>query len=177
MSAAPNLRRRALMRGVSGAGLLAAGGAACQSIATSDDPWQRAQAIVDRFAAPLVFRDEDFPITAYGAKSATLVRISGKLTDETAGKLDTPAPGSHDCYSAIAAAIGACHKAGGGRVLVPAGNWYCAGPIVLLSNVHVHLAAGTSSSAPNRPTMPSTANTTAAPTASWCCRAGRATTA
>ena len=43
MSAAPNLRRRALMRGVSGAGLLAAGGAACQTIAASDDPWQRAQ--------------------------------------------------------------------------------------------------------------------------------------
>ena len=140
MSAVPNLRRRALI--VSGTSLLAAGGAACQTIAKADDPWQRAQAIVDRFATPLVFRDEDFPITAYGAKPATLVRITGKLTDETPGKLDTPAPGSHDCYSAIAAAIVACNKAGGGRVLVPAGNWYCAGPIVLLSNVHVHLAAG-----------------------------------
>src|SRR5690606_468594 len=43
---------------------------------------------------------------------------------------------------AITAAITACHAAGGGRVLIPAGIWYCAGPMVLRSNVHVHLAAG-----------------------------------
>ena len=54
----------------------------------------------------------------------------------------TPALPSHDCHGAIAAAIAACNQAGGGRVLIPAGNWYCAGPIVLQSNVHVHLAAG-----------------------------------
>ena len=35
-----------------------------------------------------------------------------------------------------------CSKAGGGRVVIPSGNWFCAGPIVLLSNVHVHLMAG-----------------------------------
>lgn len=54
----------------------------------------------------------------------------------------TPAPGSPDCRKAIARAIVACNKAQGGRVMIPAGNWFCAGPIVLLSNVHLHLMAG-----------------------------------
>lgn len=143
MTAAPlfDPRRRALIRGTSAAGLLAASGCASRALA-ADDPWQRAQAIIDRFAVPLAFRKEDFPITSYGAKPATMTTITGKLTDETVGKMASPARGSHDCYGAIAAAIGACNKAGGGRVLIPAGNWYCAGPIVLRSNVHVHLAAG-----------------------------------
>ena len=56
--------------------------------------------------------------------------------------MPTPAPGSTDCYPGFAAAIAACHQAGGGRVVIPAGDWYCAGPIVLLSNVNVHLNAG-----------------------------------
>ena len=144
MSAAvPNLGRRALMRGTSAAGMLLAG-AGCQTLGAlnSTDPWQRAQAIVDRFATPLAFRNEDFPITAYGAKPATLANVTGFVTDETRGQVASPAAGSPDCYGAIAAAIDACNKAGGGRVLIPAGNWYCKGPIVLRSNVHVHLAAG-----------------------------------
>jgi len=143
MTAPPllNLSRRALMRGTSAAGLLAASGCATRALASAD-PWQRAQAIIDRFAVPLAFRNEDFPITAYGAKPATMGTVTGKPTDETVGKMASPARGSHDCYGAIAAAIGACNKAGGGRVVIPAGNWYCAGPIVLRSNVHVHLAAG-----------------------------------
>eukprot|EP01034_Spumella_vulgaris_P033050 gene33049-40790_t len=53
-----------------------------------------------------------------------------------------PAPGSPDSHPAIRAAISAASQAGGGRVLIPAGDWYCKGPIVLLSNVNVHLAAG-----------------------------------
>ena len=40
---------------------------------------------------------------------------------------------------AFARAIAACAKAGGGRVLVPAGNWLC-GPIHLRSNIELHLA-------------------------------------
>ncbi|MES3023350.1 MAG: glycoside hydrolase family 28 protein [Pseudomonadota bacterium] len=137
----PNPRRRALMQASSAAGVLLAGGCATRAAAPAD-PWQRAQAIVDRFAKPQVFRQQDFPITAFGAKPATLARIKAKLTDETAGELQSPAPGSADAHGAIAAAIAACHAAGGGRVLIPAGSWYCAGPIVLRSNVHVHLAAG-----------------------------------
>ncbi|SHG63983.1 glycoside hydrolase family 28 protein [Massilia sp. CF038] len=139
MSAPANPGRRTLLRASSAAGLLATG---VPAIAQASDPWQRAQAIVDSFAKPLSFRKEDFPITAFGAKPARLTSIKGNLNDETVGMLDTPEPGSPDCHGAIAAAIAACHKAGGGRVLIPAGNWHCAGPIVLRSNVHVHLAAG-----------------------------------
>jgi polygalacturonase len=42
---------------------------------------------------------------------------------------------------AIAAAIAACAEAGGGRVLVPAGDWLT-GPIHLQSNIELHLAEG-----------------------------------
>ena len=42
---------------------------------------------------------------------------------------------------ALQRAIDACSKAGGGRVVVPAGN-YKIGSIVLKSNVHLHLEHG-----------------------------------
>ncbi|NGN62993.1 glycoside hydrolase family 28 protein [Streptomyces sp. A7024] len=60
-----------------------------------------------------------FPVTDYGA----------------AGN------GSTDCTAAFRAAIEACHAAGGGRVLVPAGRW-ATGAIRLLSGVDLHLAEG-----------------------------------
>jgi len=43
--------------------------------------------------------------------------------------------------TAIAEAIAACHKSGGGRVVVPAGEWRT-GPIHLKSNVDLHLVEG-----------------------------------
>src|SRR6059058_1094723 len=46
-----------------------------------------------------------------------------------------------DCTAAIAAAIKACGDAGGGRVVIPAGNWLT-GPIHLRSNIDLHLARG-----------------------------------
>lgn len=49
--------------------------------------------------------------------------------------------GRIDCTVAIANAIEACAKAGGGRVLVPAGEWFT-GPIHLKSNIELHLARG-----------------------------------
>lgn len=64
-----------------------------------------------------VFPDRDFPITAHGAREAD------------------------DCGAAIARAVHACHAAGGGRVVVPAGTWRT-GPVRLESNVNLHLAAG-----------------------------------
>ena len=45
-----------------------------------------------------------------------------------------------DCSAAIAKAIDACVKKGGGRVVVPAGE-FLTGPIHLQSNVELHLAA------------------------------------
>jgi polygalacturonase len=105
-------------------------------------PWQAAQAIVDRFQKELVFRDEDFLITHYGAKTCTLRQVQAWKSFEERGALASPVADAADIYPAITAAIQACHQAGGGRVVIPKGDWYCAGPIVLLSNVHVHLQAG-----------------------------------
>jgi polygalacturonase len=141
-------KRRALLRTVPAASLLfsgvtaAAPAATARKAVTPPDPWQRANDIIARFATPLVFRKEDFDVTAYGAKPASMVQVRGQVASLVDGVLDTPAPGSPDSYPAIAAAIAACHAKGGGRVVIPKGDWYCAGPIVLRSNVHVHLAAG-----------------------------------
>ena len=91
------------------------------------------------------FPAADFPVTKYGARPCKLVTQLNPYSDPpsllSAGAERTAAPGSFDCQPAFLAAIAACHAAGGGRVLVPAGTWYCAGPIVLLSNVNFHLAA------------------------------------
>lgn len=138
-------RRRHFMQTVSAAGLALAGGMAFSAYAAEpdgEDPWRRARDIAARLSVMPIFRDGDFPITDHGALPCKLEKRTGWVSLHDKGELDTPAAESHDCYPAIAAAIAACHKAGGGRVLVPAGNWLCAGPITLLSNVHVHLQAG-----------------------------------
>lgn len=140
--AAMQAATQATMRSATEAATPAAATPAESGAAAAADPWLRAQAIIERCARPLAFRQEDFPITAYGAAPCRLVEVEGFLTHEHKGTLRTPAPSSPDCHGAIAAAIAACHAAGGGRVLIPAGNWYCAGPMVLRSNVHVHLDTG-----------------------------------
>lgn len=66
-----------------------------------------------------VFPKRDFVITAYGAKPG----------------------GEFKNTEAIRKAIEACHKAGGGRVVVPAGVWLT-GAVHLKSNVNLHLAEG-----------------------------------
>jgi polygalacturonase len=132
-----SLRRRHVLKG---AALVAAGMPVLAQ--AQPDPWDRARQIIDKFVKPLAFPAKDFVITSYGAKSCSLVKVAGLAESKKKGELDTPAPGSPDSYPAIRAAIAAANQAGGGRVLIPAGNWYCKGPIVLLSNVHVHLEAG-----------------------------------
>jgi polygalacturonase len=146
-----NRQRRLVMRGASALGLFGVLpmhlsearpiGAPAAGSAT-DDPWKKAQVIIDRLTRPITFRDEDFVITAYGAVPCTLEKVKAWISFEEQAMLDAPVSGSPDCYHAIAAAIAACSKAGGGRVVIPAGDWYCAGPVVLLSNVNVHLRAG-----------------------------------
>lgn len=79
--------------------------------------WDEAQRIRESIATT-DFPPRDFPITAHGAVG----------------------DGSTDCSAAIAAAIAACHAAGGGRVVVPPGV-YVSGPIHLRSNVNLHLDA------------------------------------
>ena len=134
----PSPRRRSLLK-------LAAAGSAALTLPAhaglSGDPWLVADAIVKRLR-PLSFPKRDFNVTDFGAAPcATRKRKAWASHDEQA-MLSSPVDGAKDCYGAIKAAIDACVAAGGGRVLIPKGDWYCAGPIVLRSNVHLHLRAG-----------------------------------
>ena len=79
--------------------------------------WQQVPKILKRIVAPK-FPARDFDITQ-----------SGAIGD-----------GQTDCTAAIAKAIDACAEAGGGRVVVPAGE-FLTGAIHLKSNVNLHLAA------------------------------------
>ena len=104
------------------------------------------------------FPARDFVVTdaAYGARPCTVVAAPNPYTDlskspPSAGSDKTHAPGSFDSRPAFLAAIAACNAAGGGRVVVPPGNWYCAGPIVLLGNVNFHLGANCTIYFSNRP--------------------------
>jgi polygalacturonase len=135
-------RRKLLQGALSGGALLASRPALAWMEAAGTDPWLRAREIAARFATPLAFRKQDFPVTEFGARPCKLVDVQGQVASLEAGTLQTPAPGSHDCYPAITAAIAAAHAAGGGRVLIPPGAWYIKGPLVLRSNVHVHLQKG-----------------------------------
>ena len=84
----------------------------------SDDPWTQVPDILQRIRPP-AFPDREFDITRFGAR----------------------ADGKADSSEAFRRAIDACNKAGGGRVLVPAGE-FLTGAIHLRSNVNLHLAAG-----------------------------------
>ncbi|HET8646583.1 MAG TPA: glycosyl hydrolase family 28-related protein, partial [Vicinamibacteria bacterium] len=93
-------------------------GAQAPAPEAGDDPWARVPAILARIQAP-TFPARDFVITRYGAR----------------------ADGRTDATAAIRKAVAACHRAGGGRVVVPAGE-FLTGPIHLRSNVNLHLLAG-----------------------------------
>src|SRR5215207_2794940 len=86
--------------------------------APAGDPWDQVPAILARIRPP-TFPNRTFDITAYGAKG----------------------DGKTECTAAFRAAVIACHKAGGGRVLVPKGR-YRTGAIHLLSNVDLHVSTG-----------------------------------
>jgi len=87
--------------------------AAPHEIASIDAPFD-----IPRLRRP-PFPDREFDIRKYGA-------LPG---------------GETKCTQAIAQAIATCSTAGGGRVIVPAGEWLT-GPIHLRSYVNLHLAAG-----------------------------------
>ena len=80
-------------------------------VETSTAGWEQLPRILREIRAP-EFPDRVFDITRFGAKSG----------------------GKKDCTKAFRAVIEACNKAGGGRVVVPAGT-YLTGPIHLKSNV------------------------------------------
>src|SRR5262249_35931872 len=83
------------------------------------DGWESLPAILGQIKPPQ-FADRDFALTDYGAVG----------------------DGKTDCKPALDKAITACHDAGGGRVVVPAGQWLLEGPIHLLSNINLHVEAG-----------------------------------
>jgi unsaturated rhamnogalacturonyl hydrolase len=90
-------------------------------LATKDSPmavrgWGDYERVLARIKAP-TFPDRDFDITKFGARAGA------------------------DVTAAIRAAIEACHAAGGGRVIVPPGEW-TTGAIRLLSNVNLHVSEG-----------------------------------
>jgi polygalacturonase len=91
------------------------------------------------------FKNVDYDVVAYGASRCAVVAATSPYTNAASptsqGSNKTHAPGSFDSRPAFLAAIAACSAAGGGRVVVPSGDWYCAGPIELLSDVNFHLSA------------------------------------
>ncbi len=85
------------------------------SLQSQDVSWQTRDEILKRIVPP-TFPQRDFDVTKFGAVG----------------------DGKKDCSKAFAKAIDACSKAGGGRVVVPAGK-YIVGPIILKSNVNLHI--------------------------------------
>ncbi len=81
--------------------------------------WDLLPDILARIVPP-TFPDRDFLVSDYGA-----------LGD-----------GMTDCRSAFQQAIAACTQAGGGRVVVPQGTFFCKGPIHLDHNVNFHVSEG-----------------------------------
>lgn len=82
----------------------------------TDNSWNTAYQIISDIIEP-TFADKEFVITDFH-----------DATDQ-------------DYEAAFQQAIKACHQAGGGKVIVPAGE-FLTGPIHLLSNVNLHLEKG-----------------------------------
>ena len=90
----------------------------CRSFTAQSPPaqvWAQVPEILQRIKAP-TFPDRDFVITDFGA-------VAG---------------GTADCTAAISNAISACVEKGGGRVVIPAGE-FLTGAIHLQSGVNLHL--------------------------------------
>src|SRR4051812_8037169 len=85
------------------------------AIAETIDPWASVPGILARIVPP-TFPSRDFVITKFGAHDGA------------------------DASDAIARAIDACARGGGGHVIVPKGN-YVTGPIRLQSHVDLHIEA------------------------------------
>ena len=101
--------------------------AVASTYAADEDPWARVPEILKRIKPP-VFAKRDFAVTKYGAQG----------------------DGKFDNTEAFRRGIAACNKAGGGRVVVPAGT-FLTGPIHLLSNVNLHVSEGATVKFSSRP--------------------------
>ena len=110
------MTRRRLLATASG-GAAFAGLASCAGLPQANTgPWSEADAILARIRPPMIPR-RDFQIASFGARPES------------------------DCTAAIAGAIDAASRAGGGRVVVPAGVW-STGAIRLRSHVELNVAKG-----------------------------------
>ncbi|HPG39919.1 MAG TPA: glycoside hydrolase family 28 protein [bacterium] len=78
--------------------------------------WRQAELLLEQIK-PVTFPQQDFLLTSFGATG----------------------DGISDCTEAFRLAIDACHQAGGGRVVVPAGR-YLTGAIHLSSNVNLYIS-------------------------------------
>ncbi|MEP7074171.1 MAG: glycoside hydrolase family 28 protein [Acidobacteriota bacterium] len=87
-----------------------------RQVLAESGPWDTQYLEILARIKPPVFPQRDFDITRFGAKAGP----------------------ANDSSSAIAAAIDACAKAGGGRVVVPAGQ-FLTGAVRLKSNVNLYL--------------------------------------
>ncbi len=85
---------------------------------SAKDDWKQMEKILNRIKPP-VFPDRDFNITHYGAAG----------------------DGKTDCTQAFKNAIEAASKVGGGRVVVPSGE-FLTGAIHLKSNINLYLSEG-----------------------------------
>ncbi|MHC4510137.1 MAG: glycosyl hydrolase family 28-related protein, partial [Planctomycetota bacterium] len=92
---------------------------ACGVQTEENEAWGQVDRIVNRIIVP-TFPRRDYSVSDFGA-----------LGD-----------GSTDCRQAFVQTIDECARAGGGRVLVPAGDYLLNGPIHLKSNINLHLSDG-----------------------------------
>ncbi len=83
-----------------------------------DDDWKQASIIEQQIQLPKI-PEQQFSIVDFGAKTS-------------------PA----DASEAINNAIKAANKAGGGKVIIPQGEWLSKGPVNLLSKVNLHVSEG-----------------------------------
>jgi len=81
--------------------------------------WDMVPEIMKKISAP-VFPDKTFNVMDYGAKNDT----------------------SFNSLPSILAAINECNLQGGGKVIIPSGNYFIKGPIILKSHVNLHLEEG-----------------------------------
>jgi polygalacturonase len=91
----------------------------CRSSLSASDEWAAVPRILERINPP-EFKDRDFDVTAFGA-------VEGE---------------AEDARPAINEAIREANHAGGGRVVIPPGKWFSKGPVLLTSNVNLHVSEG-----------------------------------
>lgn len=90
-----------------------------QKLKDVEAPWSKMEVILSEINSP-TFPNKTFTITDFGAK----------------------ADGKTDALDAIKKAIKKCHSEGGGKVVIPAGEYKVNGGIHLESNVNLHISEG-----------------------------------